>query len=168
MRRRSGFTLVEVMASISVSSVLLVLSMGMVHRVLNLESSSRDEIRVSRSITRLSHDFRHDVQRAVAVEVVQEAELMLTLADGSSVSYHVTEEYLLRERHVNDTVAQRETYDLPRDAAVRISEQESPSRLALSISRDLKLSGVAPRPLRHTVVEVGRLVRLSTPQEPAP
>lgn len=168
MRRRTGFTLVETLVGISVSSVLMVVSLGVVHRVLNLEANSRDEIRVGRSLTRLSHDFRHDVQRAVAVEVEQEAELMLTLADGSSISYHLTEEYLLRERHVDDAVTQRETYDLPRDAAVRITEQESPNRLALSVSRDLKLNAVAPRPLLHTVVEVGRLVRLSTPQEPAP
>ncbi len=166
MRRRSGFTLVEVMASISVSSVLLVMSMGMVHRVLNLESSSRDEIRVSRSLTRLSHDFRHDVQRAVAFDLDQEAALVLTFADDTFATYNIAERYLLREQEVAGAHVQQEAYDLPADAAVCFTEQESPSRLELSITHDLKLAGIPPLPLLHTVAEVGRLVRLASPQEP--
>ncbi|TWU28054.1 prepilin-type N-terminal cleavage/methylation domain-containing protein [Bythopirellula polymerisocia] len=165
MIRRKGFTLVEVMAAISVGSVLLVLSLGVVHRALNLESNSRDQARVSHSLTRLSHDFRHDVQRAMDVDLGQEAALVLSMANESTVTYTIAEKYLLREQVLDDGVAQREFYDLPPEAVVQFLESEAPSRLELSITHDLKLFGVEPRPILHTVVEVGRLVRLSSPQE---
>lgn len=165
MRHSNGFTLIEVMVSISVSSVLMVLSMGIVHRVLNLESNSRDQARVSRSLQRLSHDFRNDVHQAVDARQDQESLLILSLADESQITYRVLNEYVLREQVLDESTTQREYYNLPVDAAVSFTELDSPSRLEISVSRDLKLVGIAPRPLLHIVVEAGRLVRLAGQQE---
>ncbi|QEG34666.1 prepilin-type N-terminal cleavage/methylation domain-containing protein [Bythopirellula goksoeyrii] len=165
MRHHNGFTLIEVMVSISVSSVLMVLSLGMVHRVMNLESSSRDQARVSRSMTRLGHDFRSDVQRSSAVETDHEAVLELTFADGAVVTYRVLDEHVLREQAVDDSRTRREYYNLPADADVEFTEHVSPTRWEISVTRDLKLVGIAPRPLLQTMAEVGRLLRLAGLQE---
>ncbi len=167
MKTRSGFTLVEVMAAISVGSILLVLSMGVVHRVLNVESHSRDQARIQRSLSRLSHDFRRDVQRASSIEQNLESLVKLRFSDKSTITYRLIEGNLHRTQESQEKTQQRESYLLPADAVVTFLQSESPNSVELTITRDLQLVRIPPRPMLHDVAEVGRLARLAQSQESA-
>ena len=173
--KRRGFTLVELMVTISSASVLLMLATGVVHSTMRFESMSRQRAEVHRAAVRLSHDFRHDVHRANGFRISDRADqphtIRLTLPEGSEVTYQVTRQRVLREQRLStQQVAQqvaRETYDFPANYQVMFSQSE-PQMAELTVEHHLQLVGVDPQTVVHVQAEVGRLLRLAKVEEAAP
>ena len=173
MRRgytQRGFTLVEMVVTISTASILLTLATGVVHRVMRFESVSRQRASVHRAAMRLSHDFRHDVHRANGFEISDPPEqptMRLTLPEGNDVTYQVTSQRVLREQQLEDQQVAREIYDFPTDYQVRFS-RSAPRLAEISIVHILPLVGIDPQTVVHVETEVGRLQRLTNAVEDSP
>ncbi len=169
--RQRGFTLVELIVTISTASVLLMLATGVVHSTMRFESMSRQRAEVHRAAVRLSHDFRHNVHRANGFRISDRADqshtIRLILPEGSEVTYQVTRQRVLREQRLNDLQVARETYDFPANYQVMFSQSE-PQMAELTVEHHLQLVGVDPQTVVHVQAEVGRLLRLAKVEEAAP
>jgi prepilin-type N-terminal cleavage/methylation domain-containing protein len=170
-KRQRGFTLVELIVTISTASVLLMLATGVVHSTMRFESMSRQRAEVHRAAVRLSHDFRHDVHRAAGFRISDRADqpptIRLILPEGSEVTYQVTRQRVLREQRLSAPQVARETYDFPADYQVMFSQSE-PQMAELTVEHHLQLVGVDPQTVVHVQAEVGRLLRLAKVEEAAP
>lgn len=152
-----GFTLVEMVAVIGVSSVLLALSTEAIHRAMRLDSNWRAREKTSRSVDRLFHELRRDVHQTEKVELRQNPlELTLKLADDSIVHYEMANGKIVRERTDDAKRVQREYYDKPDDHLLKIETLGNPQRIELTLTRDAKLVGIAPRVVLRVEAEVGR------------
>lgn len=169
--KQRGFTLVELMATVSTSSVLLMLATGVVHSTMRFESTSRQRAEVHRAAVRLSHDFRQDIHRANGFRISDRADqpptIHLTLPEGSEVTYQVTRQRVLREQRLGAQQVARETYDFPANYRVMFSQSE-PRMAELTVEHHLQLVGVDPQTVVHVQAEVGRLLRLAKVEEAAP
>jgi prepilin-type N-terminal cleavage/methylation domain-containing protein len=168
---KRGFTLVELIATIAASGVLLVLATGVMHRMMRFESKSRQRASVHLAAVRLSHDFRYDVHQANGFKIGdsddQQPTIRLTLPEGSDVTYQVAGQRVLREQRLDNQQVARETYEFPADHQMRFSDSDA--RMAeLTIVHNLPIVGVEPQTVIHVAAEVGRLLRLTAGEEVAP
>lgn len=161
MKRLRGTMLVELMVAISVSSVLLVIATGAIHRAMRVESNWRQQAELSRALGRLSHDFRADVHRAQDASLTADPiELKLTAADGTVITYEVADDEIIRDYQPASGARAREFYKMSPECDVQISASDVPRWITLQASQAAHLTGVAPRVVLHVEAELGRLARL--------
>ena len=169
MKTRRAFTLVEMVASISVGSVLLVLAIGTVHRTMRIESTLRKNALAQRTAARLSRQFRHDIHLAESVSLdrqqADEPVLQIELPGQSPVSYRVEHAIVHREQRRSDALVHRERFSFPENFVVNFQELPTPQRVMLTVERETGLIGVSPRPEVHVEAVIGRFLRLSQPRE---
>ncbi len=168
MTKQRGFTLVEMLAVIAVGSVLLVLATSVVQRAMKLDSQWRSHANITRALTRLSHDLRRDAHEALSVTLTQEpSEIQFSLPEGQTVRYTIAEDEIVRVLETPGEQAQREYYKKPTDYHAAVATLSSPERIDVQITLDVKLVGEPPRTVMHVEAQVGRLLRLTNPEEPA-
>lgn len=118
-RRRSGFTLVELLAVLAVFSV----AMGLI--VLSIVALQKAGNRVQSGITanaewdRFVHQFRTDAHTARAYALSQSTPeiehpdtLSLTLADGTTIEYRLAHDLIQRRVRAGEVVQHRESYGI--------------------------------------------------------
>ncbi len=168
MNIRRGFTLVEMLAVISVSSVLLVIATGAVHRAMRLEHRWADQADVNRVLTRLARDFRADVHRCRQASLNEDS-LVLTALAGEVVTYEVTATEIIRDAQAPAKGRQREFYRLPADCLANfLIEAGEPTWVELRVTQSPQLRNLPARVVLNVKSEAGRLIRLaqSTGGEP--
>lgn len=169
MKSLRGFTLVEMVAAISVGSVLLVLATGVVQRAMKLDSQWHAHADATRALTRLSRDLRRDAHEANSVTVSQEPlEMQFSLPNGQTVRYTVAATEIVRESLTAGAEPQREYYKKPSDYHAAITTLSSPERIDVQVTRDVKLVGEPPRVVMHVEAQVGRMLLLTRHEEVAP
>jgi prepilin-type N-terminal cleavage/methylation domain-containing protein len=88
MRKRSGFTLVELLVVISILAVVLPMAGGTIFFLLRAQSQSAEGLRDAMAITQLSHTFRSDVHAARAARMPADATgCELELEDSRMIVY---------------------------------------------------------------------------------
>ena len=166
-----GFTLVEMVVTISTASVLLAMATGVVHRMMRFESQSRQRADVHRTAVRLTNDFRKDVHQAHSIEIGDEAEtpnlIRLMFPAGNEVTYLMVNHTVMREQLLDEHSVYRETYEFPIRYQVRFSDR-GPQLAGLAVVHNLQLIGIEPQTVVHVEAEVGRLLRLTESLEAAP
>lgn len=115
MKKRSGFTLVELLVVISLLAVILPMAGGTVFFLLRAQSQSADALRDSMAITQLSHVFRTDVHSARSARVARSSPAdqgVLLDLDGSRVIEYRTEpnDFVSRIVRRGETVERRERF----------------------------------------------------------
>jgi type II secretory pathway pseudopilin PulG len=112
---RRATTLIEMVAVIALSSVV----MGIIGIILNgawrVESAMENQRVVLDSIARFAAQFRDDVHRALSAEVSRGSSastLTLTLPDDGKIEYSSYSEAIERHVQQSDHTAQRESYTL--------------------------------------------------------
>ncbi len=169
MKKVRGFTLVEMVAVIGVGSVLLVLATGVVQRAMKLDSQWRSHADVTRAFTRLSHDLRRDAHEANSATVTPEPlEMQFSLPDGKTVRYTFAATEIVRVLESPGQQAQREYYRKSADYQAAVTTLSSPDRIDVQVTRAVKIVGEPPRTVMHVEAQVGRLLRLTRQEEPAP
>ena len=171
MIKSRGFSLVELMATMSTATVLLALATGLVHRTMRFESLSQQRASAERTAARLAHDFRRDVHHAHNTQVSEQdqlsASIRIVISEGGDVTYRATKHRVLREQRLNARQVAREIYDFPEDHQVSFS-RPSPRMAVLHVEHQLELIGVAPQHVVHVEAEIGRLHRLIQAAKEAP
>lgn len=140
--RQNGFTLVELLVSLTLGSVLLTLGLSLVHRTMRVDSAAKANAEVERVAGRLSQALRYDVHRASELQLPdnsapdrsnQQASLKLTLQSGQVITYQRTELGLLREEQLDPQRTRHEQFPLPDDHIASFSELDEPPRLVFTI-----------------------------------
>lgn len=127
-RYRRGAFLIEVVAVITLSVLLLGLSVALLQALLRLESRERETMVASSSLSRLARDFRANVHRAAEARIVTLPEPFaqsdggrLEIEDnhGRGVSFGLMNGQIVREVSSHGKLIAREDYRLPRGSTVR-------------------------------------------------
>lgn len=126
MKRRRGFSLVELLVVIAVSSTIVALSVGLLHLLMQMQRDARDQLRGRMTLQRLTDQFRDDAHAAMQLRPVQAANESsgpaweLQLGPDHRIEYRVEEATLVRTEHAGGDVLGRESYLLPEGATVSL------------------------------------------------
>ncbi|QDT00791.1 PulJ/GspJ family protein [Adhaeretor mobilis] len=170
--RSRGFTLVELLISISVGSVLLGLAINMVSRTMRVESGTRTQSQVERTALRLSRQFRSDVHQATSITfIVQQTQLaskqaptlQLEVPGQGPITYQVQPAGLIRLQQRMDAKTQQnqayhDLYAFPQDYQVQFTELAEPARAVLTLLKETHLVGVPPQVRLHVEAVLGRFL----------
>ncbi len=148
-RDRNGWTLIEVVAALTVATAMFGLVFTLIHGFFRLERRSREDLQSRSSLARLAGQFRDDVHAAQTLSALPgpgsaaPASWDLRLDGDRKVEYRVAEEGLDRVERVGDRVQRRELYRLPAGmvAAVELPSEKTGAFAVLRIAPD----GAAPR-----------------------
>ena len=115
---RQGFSLTELLVVMGMTSVILPIGVGIVHRLMHEQKSAERDNAMHRVAQRLSMQLREDVHRANRAELIQsedrnEQELVLELPDERSVTYAVRGNVLLWTSVREGEPVHRDSYAFP-------------------------------------------------------
>jgi len=162
--RRRGFSLVELLTTITVLTILLGLCAGLIRVLLTLDQSGRDAMAIASDQVRLSRTFRDDVHRSLlnVPPTIQPDRLTLSLPDDSLADYTVRPSDVLRVLRQGGKVRRREMYRLPRRNTVRFESSVEAGRPMITLQLHSE-PGQTPgtfEPDERTDAELGRVDRL--------
>lgn len=124
-----GFTLIEMVCAITVSTLLLGIAVMLLASLMRSEHSGREHFERGNSLDALAVRFRKDVHAAIAAPAKSAdggAVWDLPISpDGFShyVRYEVEGEYVNRREHNSRHKARVDTYALPKDCTVSIETE---------------------------------------------
>ncbi|MCC9599585.1 prepilin-type N-terminal cleavage/methylation domain-containing protein [Stieleria sp. JC731] len=128
-RRSKGFTLREVVISISISSIVLMVSTNLIQQSFQWATNSRHRITDDQRFFMLSGQLRSQIHLASEVTLEQLADtphqkLVIRLQDGSTVTYESKSQRIAVEHRSETGVLARELYQwqLPRSAHFEVDE----------------------------------------------
>ena len=166
--RRSGYSLVELIAMMSTATILLTLATQCVHRTMRLHSQAQQHESVHRAALRLAGDFRRDVHRAIEVRIEnrKSPHLALEMQMGDEVVYAVKEGRVHRTQQRADGQSFEE-YSFPEGC--RISFDKPEIHLAeLHVQLETEFQAIGPKTITQVTAEIGRLLRLTELREQTP
>lgn len=165
---RRGFSLVELLATITVLTILLGLCAGLIRVLLKLDQSSRDALAVAADSNRLARDFRDDAHSATSSPPPKPSSdrLTWTTADDSEVVYTVRPRDLLREVSRAGKVQHRELYRRPARSSVQFEAnlEGTVSLISIVIHREANPNGTSAAGDDRIDAEFGRIHRLTARQ----
>jgi prepilin-type N-terminal cleavage/methylation domain-containing protein len=141
MRRQRGYTLIEVLATMGLTSALLALLAGWLTATMHNQRLAAEHLRQINSQERLASQFRQDVHAArgvLTIDSQQEPDLRLRLDLGSErdVAYLARAGMCERVESVGAEVVHREQYSVaPKDVLVKVDQAEHRHSVALLIGR---------------------------------
>ncbi|NQU24751.1 MAG: prepilin-type N-terminal cleavage/methylation domain-containing protein [Candidatus Nealsonbacteria bacterium] len=118
MKRRRGFSLIELVVVISVGSVLLGVTVGVFHLLFRMEHTARQYVHQSAVTAQLADRFRRDVHQAVDATVADDDAGQLTLSPGHTIVYQPRPGELVRVERIDGADRCRETFSLPPQTTV--------------------------------------------------
>ena len=135
--KRKGISLIETTIAVSVSSILLLLTIGILHQTLRLSTKAKNRTDFQQSNVRLASQFREDVHRAISADLGQNGSLVLTYKDLESVTYRLEKgfhSFLVRETKAssNERIRQ-DTFRLIDNCRCEFTIQDDPNRVTLEI-----------------------------------
>jgi hypothetical protein len=131
-RSRSAKTLVEMMAIISVLSVVLGASTTTLATLMRLERQFRKDTEQVTSLTRLAAHLRSDAHQAQSCQV--RAACVLALPDGREVLYAVIDREITREVRRGVEIEHRDGFVLPLGAAANFTSVDQPDGTLVRLS----------------------------------
>lgn len=163
---RRGYTLLEMLFVISLSSVLIGGVAVLLAELWRAQDSIDDQNTALNSVVRMAQQFRTDVHQATAVEFSATAAetrsppFTIALSMQQKVEYRSEVGRIVRVLHSGDEIKQRESYSLPADASVKwqVATNEGVNVASLSITRPMRPGLVEPSSNRVTRIDavVGR------------
>ena len=112
--QRRGYTLVEVLLAVTLSSIALATVGVMLHGVFRVQRSMSDHAQFIDHLSRLAEQFRNDVHQAKSVEPAGQV-CVVSLSDGKRIEYRIETDGVSRTVRNGDQVLQRDTHFLPVD-----------------------------------------------------
>lgn len=131
-KRRHGVTLVESLVIMSILSVVLTLSTGLIHASLHRHRQSQRALTIERDAWRLSHQLRRDVASATTVRL-DGATLKLELPSKRSVVYVWRDDRAVRTEERPDESPRHEEFAWGENGVATVKQLDSPRRLVVSL-----------------------------------
>ncbi len=140
MNARRGFTLTELLITMTAGSALMVLAVGLVHQSMHLTSAARRGADEHRAMSRLASQFRADIRMADRVTLESDSQIRISIPEQGEVTYiaeAATCARTIADPSAGDRNAQagRESYQLQPGGLMRFEMLEQPRRAALVLSR---------------------------------
>jgi prepilin-type N-terminal cleavage/methylation domain-containing protein len=167
MKRRRGFTLSEMLVTLTTGSSLMLLAIGLVHQSFSLSKLAKTRSEHERSIARMALQFRSDAHSAVELTAVSADSVVLKMPDHSAVSYRCDAANVTRQHDGKDVEVARDVFPLDENCSVTFASQAAPSRALLQIERRLKNSEIASKVDLRVVAVIGRWQELEQSPEPS-
>jgi prepilin-type N-terminal cleavage/methylation domain-containing protein len=171
-RRRSGYTLVELMVVIAMLAVFMMIAIVLLGLLLRADAVGHDSLAAQLTTSRLSRQFRDDAHSAIAVSGAESHD-SVTFAGTleERIVWSAQAGRLTRTRYRSDTVTARESYRLHDSARflIRDGGRLVELRAEQPLSTVVETSSVNVRPAqRETVIQaVVGLAGKALPVRPA-
>ena len=136
--RRNGISLIETMIAVSASSLLLLLSIGLLHQAMRLSSKAKSRTDFHQSNMRLAAHFRGDVHQATNMVIAEDGSLILTLNASTSITYRIesgTRPVVIREiTRASDANHPQDVFRLLDSARCEFTIKDNPDRVTLELN----------------------------------
>ena len=135
--RRKGITLIETMIAVSASSLLLLLSINVLHQTLRLSSKAKSRTDFHQSNMRLAACFREDVHNASNTALSEDGSLILTLSGSGAIVYRQESDassLVIREvKTSNSEIHQQDVFRMLDSATCKFQIIEKPNQVAMKV-----------------------------------
>jgi type II secretory pathway component PulJ len=132
----AGFTLIELIGTIAVTSAMMTLLTVWIHQSIKQSRHFQTVQRDQQALDRLSADVRRSVWLAQSVKLTNPKVLDLTMASGNEVRYRLKGGTLRRmERDSTQRSISTEQFKLPRESRVAWQHDQEAKTLSLVIRR---------------------------------
>jgi prepilin-type N-terminal cleavage/methylation domain-containing protein len=109
---RRGYTLVEMMFAITLTSIVLATVGVMLHGVFRVQRTMADHTQFLDHLSRLAEQFRNDVHQAQSVEPAGQS-CVVSFRDGKQIEYRVAADGISRTVRRGKEILGRDTHFLP-------------------------------------------------------
>ena len=136
---RRAFTLMEMLVVLTVGSVMLGISVGMLHLLLRSEQTGRDRVHRAAVSARLAEQFRADAAAALRQVPIEAPALCQFILPGDrTVTYRALPEEVRREERIAERPVRQESYSLPDgySVAVAVEGEADPPLASLVVTCD--------------------------------
>lgn len=133
-QKHSGFTLIELMVVISVTSVLIVMTAAWLNETMKFSARVRGLERHHRQLTRLATKFRFDVRHGESIAVQDRTRLVISYPGGREIVYAIFGNSVQLEELVGNRT-RREKYTLARNSMVDWDVSQLPDSIGLVVTR---------------------------------
>lgn len=125
--KRAGYSLVEALVAISISSVLASVAVGLLGALVRADHSGRRHLNETQSLARLAGQLRADIGAAEEASLADRAaRLLLRMPGGRSVEYAAEPGRATREERLGDVRQLREQFLLPETTRLLFAVDEDP------------------------------------------
>jgi prepilin-type N-terminal cleavage/methylation domain-containing protein len=164
---RRGYSLIEMLVVLTVGTVIVGISVAMLHSLLRAEQTGRDRVPQAGILARLAEQFRGDVAAALRqTPGARQAEWPFVLADDRLVTYRALPGEVRREERTAGKLVRQESYVLASgsSAAIRVQGKDAPTVVNLIIvvggehptaGREMRVTAVLGKDHRFTKSPVG-------------
>ncbi len=112
--KRHGFTMMEMMVSLALTSALLTLTVQLIQQSMRLSARTQRQNNSVQSAFRFGEQFRRDAQHATGIENQGDGKWKFTLSDQSLVTYAVSDHSVIVNRSRNGKFIGRDSlFDSP-------------------------------------------------------
>ena len=166
MKRKSGFTLAELIIVISAGSSIMLVAIGVVHRVMTIHSTATRHANMQNTAERLARQLRWDLHRAESAELTGDTlDLTIPTLSGEQPTTYVVDGALVkRTRTLDEERLHRDIYSFESSATIELSEASNPPRIIVAVNHS-GVDGAPQRVLMRVEASVGRLLPNSQPRE---
>ena len=146
---RRGFTLIEMLVSITITSVMLGIAVAAIYALMRSDETARRQLGRQTTLARLSQQFRRDVHASLRLTGPEPADgksqaWKLHGADGRVIQYRMGNESLVRTVLVGNAVKQRESYALLPKEQAKLEMAPGTSVVSLWLTASLEPGRIAP------------------------
>ena len=139
MKHRRGFTIIEMLVVISISTVLMGMGILLLHVLLKHQNTGREHLQSCRNINRLAEQFRRDVHATREISAGGKEgimEIQPTSAEGTTIRWQCFAGRIERTERQGDKIMGRESYLLwpATEAALQLQSQPDASVACIIIS----------------------------------
>ena len=153
---RAGLTLVEMLVVISVAAVMLGMSVGVIHLLLDAEREATRAVRFNTSVARLTQAFRGDIHASRQVELPApepgKPVVLVATVDGGQIRYELDEHLATRTETEGGRQVHREVFYLPPHSRMRFEHQPDQKLVLLEI--DMAAGGSGTRNVPTAAAEI--------------
>jgi len=133
---RRGYTLVEMLVVITISTVMLGVAVQVLYLLARLERGGREHVNRATIVARLADQFRSDVHaalRPMPTDGAEKNQWQFALAGDRTVTYRALPGEVERREQIAGEPARQESYVLPADAAAEIAIRTDPAPAIASL-----------------------------------
>jgi prepilin-type N-terminal cleavage/methylation domain-containing protein len=193
MNRRHGFTLIEMLVVITVSTALAGIAVFMLHALMKSHNTGREHLAYCQTLNRLAEQFRGDVhamQKTASdgnellkrdspifvdtkIGTVPVLDLLPESADGTKIRYQCLQDRIDRTETQGEKIIRQESYMLPPniESSIKIESLQDATMACIVVSpkrETPKLYYVAPVRIEAVLGRDARLSKVQSPTEGKP
>ncbi len=128
-----GYTLIELVVVISMTSVLLVVIVGWLHQSLKFGSAMRQRQQNHRNLTELAWQLRDDVRQSKSIAIEDGTRLVIESPTGNITSYTILDSQSVLEREQSGSPAQHSQFELSASSIAHWDSAELPEWISLIV-----------------------------------